>query len=463
MSAISWLQWLAVGLCLGLLAVILGVGALYWLLVLVALVVGYMKPRLMFAAVLAGFIVAPSPWVSDKLVPGVELIGYQGGLTALDLVMAAAALGAVFRVHRLPGTMSRRRSLLVWPVWLLAMSFLFLYWGAPALTVAWPAVLRIVAAFLLAYEAYNSPPDGVPWLEAAVVSSAALLVLLSLSPQYASHRADAFIGSRYRAPGYAANEFSIVLAAAVVFAMELLAKAKKQLARVAALIGMAVVLVGLVLTGSRNGLVSAAVAFLVYRFKSKGVRPGLYIAAGLAVVAVLGVLPSVATQMAYFDSSMSLVQRLLNPSAANGSVDSFRLQIWGELWRYWQALPLEQRLVGAGPYGYQAVAPPYLVTVFHAIHAHNWFLNWLIEWGVVGCSLALAALGYVIARAWRSAPARLSPAILGGLMAFVASGFFDYVIRYDKGQVVLASMIGVVFALTELKTRAPAQQVSVSQ
>ncbi len=158
-----------------------------------------------------------------------------------------------------------------------------------------------------------------------------------------------------------------------------------------------VILAGIVITVSRGTYVSTAVALLLFfgvlLFHRSYRLPALVL---LAVILVAG---------AYFLPRSFSVRLRLRPYLATESVDprgeeakrSFlwdpedsRVILWQSAVRVWQ----QNLWRGVGLAHYDARFPPYrpLAMQLHPYFAHNDYLQYLAEWGLVGAGLAGAAL-----------------------------------------------------------------------
>ena len=146
----------------------------------------------------------------------------------------------------------------------------------------------------------------------------------------------------------------------------------------------------------------------------------------------------------------------LAPVIARFSVDALLadarpriLTVTLEVLRAWWPL-------GSGPGTYALVVPPAQpLTLPNVVlnHAHNDYLEWLVETGALGALLLSAALGaclrqgYRVARAARRAAANPLPRGAGlGLLLVAAHELVDYGLQIPLNQLVFAVLAGVFFA-----------------
>lgn len=153
-------------------------------------------------------------------------------------------------------------------------------------------------------------------------------------------------------------------------------------------------LFALVMTGSRGATLSwilfvlLAVAFTKARW-----RVGLH---GLLVAAFAAVLVLLLDRWGVLESP-HLFRRVGRQIAGNETFDTGRLELW---WSSLQQI-VKHPLFGSGPEGYWISG----CCVRHALQAHNFVLQLLLEFGIIGCGF----LALVLVAAVRSAggPARL--------------------------------------------------------
>lgn len=191
----------------------------------------------------------------------------------------------------------------------------------------------------------------------------------------------------------------------------------------------------LVLTYSRGAWVAMAVGMTVYAW----LRDRRILAVFL-LLAVLGTALAPAT----------VLNRLASIVSLEDSSNRYRVQVWGVTLRmlsdFWATG------VGLGFRAYQAVVGQY-TRFLVPFHAHNLYLEFLVELGVVGFAafvwlvVALARVALAAARRARGAPAgTVMAALASGLAAFLAHGLVEHVIYLPKIILTFWLVVGLVLA-----------------
>jgi len=209
----------------------------------------------------------------------------------------------------------------------------------------------------------------------------------------------------------------------------------KNLALLAAL---ALIMVAGAAAGSRGGLIALAMGLLVGLGTELLARPRLALASlAIAAVVLFGAsVPSAFVRMADVDFEAS------------------RLLVWRDMIRVVSFFPIFGCGIGAFAVAYW----PYqrVVRFEYWPHAHNEYLQWLLEAGAVGLVLAL----YVLRRVWIAAP-RLARSLearpaLAGLTAVLTHALVDLVLRVPANAAWAALLLaGATVAITEPSSQPP--------
>jgi len=200
-------------------------------------------------------------------------------------------------------------------------------------------------------------------------------------------------------------------------------KTKARAARAALTLWLALMLPVLLFTSSRGGWIGAAAALTVlavlfaldqrthladrWRYLWRN-RP-MYLAAGGLLLAA-----------ALVASGLVLVRQAQHPT--HGPLFSARQSIWEPVWKTFMQHPLW----GSGPatYATQAMQTHSIPPCPFYIHAHSFFLNTLLESGLMGL-LALGGLGFASARSivaqWRSITPGGRAWLIGAVAALTAT------------------------------------------
>jgi O-antigen ligase len=201
----------------------------------------------------------------------------------------------------------------------------------------------------------------------------------NLAVEYAERGATTWDTARYAAAGINANDLGLLLALGVPMALYLLARSKSKIVISICWLQLALASAATLLTGSRGGMISLAVAFSLFplvvpvmpRFRKR-----------LSIVMLAGVLAGSA-----FIVPAETWDRLLRVgSELSAGTMTHRTVIWEAGWDNFQQHPL----LGIGAGAYAASVRKQLDI---AIVAHNTFLSVLVELGVVGALLMAALLG----------------------------------------------------------------------
>jgi O-antigen ligase len=231
---------------------------------------------------------------------------------------------------------------------------------------------------------------------------------------------------------YDANDFATFVVTAIPLGVYFLHAATKALTRVAAALGLVVLTLGFVWSGSRGGFIAlgAVAVFIVFRYSAIPMRWRVSATALVAIVVV-------ATASDQYWQQMGTIT---SESDYNHTSESGRMQIWSRGIGYMMANPL----LGVGPDNFPsaegtlsslAERQQYGIGVrWNA--AHNSFIQIGAETGLPGLALFVAVIVSAFAALRRSGPAEaalaragqarapLTPALTGSLIGFVVGAFF---------------------------------------
>ncbi|HEV2392323.1 MAG TPA: O-antigen ligase family protein [Verrucomicrobiae bacterium] len=187
------------------------------------------------------------------------------------------------------------------------------------------------------------------------------------------------------------------------------------------------ILAGIAVTISRGGWVSTGVALTLLlgalAFRRRYRLPVLV----LAVVAI-GVGAFLLPKSFFIQSRIKQTM-----SASNKVNDDMRFAIWAPAWRMWQDHPWW----GVGPAHFDARFHQYRPegVQLSPVRTHNDYLNTLVDWGVTGLALVLAAVALLFFGVWKTrSSVRLSSGELGGKSG---SNKFAFVLGASLGLVAI--------------------------
>jgi len=211
--------------------------------------------------------------------------------------------------------------------------------------------------------------------------------------------------------------------------------------RGAAIVAGALILSGLIHSLSRMGFVAAltglavfALAALAKKFHRKGAEGTQWRRRTRWLMAVGAVVVAVAVLFVYLPPDQ-LIARFAELAATEDITADMRVEIW----RQTLDLTKTYRWTGSGAgtyeaafYRFKTVAP--LNTVDYA---HNDYLQWLAELGVVGFGVWLLAAAAVFRSAWRH------PAAVGALAAMALHSLVDFNLYIPANAMAVAWVAGI--------------------
>ena len=221
------------------------------------------------------------------------------------------------------------------------------------------------------------------------------------------------------------NFLAAGLVPAIVLAFALAAGSRRLAVRWAVLPTVTLLVVGLMASQSRGGLVAAVVA----------AAASLVVAKRGRVWVVVGLLWVLGAAIAWYATDPAAWKRISNFNESSG-----RSELWAVGWRMWQDNPV----VGVGLQGFVDNSGSYARELGPLRYAqfiteqdlvvHNSFLELLAETGVVGLTLYLSVVVIALHCAWRAAGrferlgdmamASLSRAVIVGALAMLTAAFF---------------------------------------
>jgi len=221
---------------------------------------------------------------------------------------------------------------------------------------------------------------------------------------------------------YDANDFATFVVTAVPLGVYFLHTATGWTKRIASAIGLVVLSLGFVWSGSRGGFIAlaAVVLYIVLRYRAIPLRWRLAATALVAVV-VLG------TASDHYWQQMGTIT---SEDDYNHTSETGRLQIWSRGIGYMTANPL----LGVGPGNFPAAEGTLSVFASRQQYgigvrwnaAHNSYVQIGAELGVPGLLLfvALIASAFGALRRINTADAPITPALTASLLGFVVGAFF---------------------------------------
>jgi O-antigen ligase len=333
-------------------------------------------------------------------------------------------LERLLRQHRLLWNVAI--GLLLW----VSLSVLWASDPANGLSEAWPWYLTAIVFLIVASTVRT--PQHVAMIAAGFVVGAVASVAIGLLGGGLSSSADAIerateTEGRLQGGGGDPNHLAAGLVPAAVLAGALAASTRRLATRLALICAVAILAVGLAATQSRAGLLAAGLTCLATLLVQRG-RARLY---ALAVISVV--------------VGMSAIWFTANPAAWN-RITSFddggngRSDLWLVARRMTADYPFAG--VGIGDFPVRSaeyVREPgnleYVRLIAERPHVvHNMYLQVLVETGVIGLALFLAAVLACMAAAWRAASlfdtagdlrtAGLARAVVLAELAMLAAGAF---------------------------------------
>ena len=363
------------------------------------------EPALGLAAVL-GVLFVPAVMLSVPLgvciwIPIIfmeRVPAFSFGPTLVALMTAGAWLLALPATRQAVGSIVRRhRVLFMVLAALLAWTAASVLWSTdrPAALSDFGWWYAAAATFLIVATSLPSRTFVVAACAAFVIGASAS-VLAGFIPGDVAVRGDLAPDEAARLAGSLGdpNFLAAGLVPAIALGFGLLAVSSRVSTRWALVVALAILLGGLLATGSRGGIFAALVMVLAALVLERGRR--LKIAGLLSLLAVLGV-------FGIASSSDSSLERLRTFETGNGRVDLWSLAI---------RMTSDNLVAGVGVNNYRAEAVRYVrepgfveqpeLIIGSPRVAHNTYLQQLAETGVVGAALLLAFLASVLAATYEA-------------------------------------------------------------
>jgi O-antigen ligase len=302
-------------------------------------------------------------------------------------------------------------------------------WQWPAY---WQAMLNLVLVPLALWFALRILDDGADMVGLALFTGGVLAALWGLVAWFGGQGVDVDGVRRLVGPHFSPNHTALYLLRTFFLGIGLVAAcythtgSKMRAARLAKMVivaASAVVLLALVLTGSRGALLlglpagSFVVAWAAFRGRP-GFTPRLVAHPATRWIVLGGLLLVVAALLLLWD-------RLLNQQTLN-----LRLDLWAASLR----LARDHLLLGVGPGGFFWTYPAYLLPGAsiepNQLHPHNIWLEVVTSWGLIGLAWLGLLLWKVIGtlqRCWTQAASVdwLSVGLVAALVAAVAHAQMD--------------------------------------
>jgi O-antigen ligase len=266
---------------------------------------------------------------------------------------------------------------------------------------------------------------------------------------------------------YDANDYATFVVSAMPLGVHFLHAGRRVVTRAFAAVGLMLLTLGLVWSGSRGGFIalSAVVVFIVIRFAAIPLRWRLTATALVAAVLLVAASEQYWRQMSTIASDTDY----------NHTSETGRLQIWKRGVGYMMSHPL----LGLGPNNFQAAEgrlSPYAERQQYGIGvrwnaAHNSFIQAGAELGIPGLVLFVGVIGAafeglrrsgrversIAAREARGAP--LTPALTASLLGFVVGSFF-LSLAYSE---MLYTLVALAVGLQKVTDADPGRHVRLGQ
>ncbi len=226
------------------------------------------------------------------------------------------------------------------------------------------------------------------------------------------------------------------------------------------LFGAGLVVLAVLLSFSRGGMLALGVALAVYG----GIlfQHGRLGRRELATIAACVVCIGVALSLHGYEPIARRLSSLLNVGTANGGPSQERFDLWRADW----AAVHDFVLLGAGAGTHPEIYPRYMVDPYNVrfTHAENCYLQVLLETGLVGLSLLLAgiavALSWCLRLVWRARSrldSALSAGLCGSLAASLAHAAVDFAWYLPGCMTMTLAVLAALWRLTQECRPAPPQ------
>jgi len=230
---------------------------------------------------------------------------------------------------------------------------------------------------------------------AYVVGSAISLVELFRRYMMGANVSTSYFTDRYTAFDNNPNDFALALAVAIPMAWYLVIVGRKKWELVLGYVFMGAGAVGILLTGSRGGLLATVVAVLVMPLSLSRLSKGRRVLTGFFVVVAIWVGFQVTPQrvLARFETLEELAPSTV-PDSYYGELEgpNIRTVLWKQGMKEFLSNP-QVAVVGVGAGAYMEGVEPIYGERFVA---HNVFVSILVEQGIVGFTLFIIILYLVI-------------------------------------------------------------------
>lgn len=254
-----------------------------------------------------------------------------------------------------------------------------------------------------------------------------------------------------------ADCYSALLSLGFFLALGLALEVPHRAGRVFFSLNALILLCGVVLSASRAGALGLGAGYLVFLFMLASSRSGRLrgVAKKLLVVPAGVILLFTLTGI-----NVHLLERFSHLSQARDQANlKSRVDVLRSGWR----TVLRHPIVGNGPgcfaLAYQQDRPPIIAGEDFVNVAHNDYVQWLIETGVVGGVLWLLVLGSAVRRAWRSyrLPTPWVAGILGAVCSFSVYCLGNFACPVPADLYLFGIILGLSGALGNLNRPAPSE------
>lgn len=375
-----------------------------------------------------------------------------GSVSALKLVSIVVFGGAI--IHFL---IFRRRDSLVgapqnWLVFFLLLAAILSIFVSisPSRTISSvQKFMRLLALYLIVINILRSEKDLKLLVWVFIIAGFLSALYGLLNPEQASN-------GRFSGTMENPNAFALVMNPRLPLALCLVKLEKSTLKRIFLLVMIGVLAYGIVLAGSRGGLLSAGLGLFLFAFLQKNRIAWLFLV-GLIVVAGLTVMPE------DMKKRVGLVEATVDEHLGNDTTRRESYQVFGL--QLWQQHPI----LGIGWGGFNEAysqSPEYrfLQTDQKTRAAHNSYLEILVGMGLVGFIPFISLVGLSLFMAWKYAGYRDRYPVLGnisvGLLAGQASYFLGILFLSKEFDKTLWLLIALVVVLHTLIKAAERQRLS---
>lgn len=322
------------------------------------------------------------PWEDSVVLPGVGTASRFAGLLAF-------AVGVV-SVARKDGVAVRRPAAFLLPFAFLCVWTVASVQWAPDRGDAVAYAFTLVQLFLMSWLVWQLCRDAADRhrLMQAYVLGCYVSVASTVQQYMSGNAIEGLAVERFTAAGFNPNYLASTLALGIPMAWHLVLGSRGRATTLLNFLAIPAIIVAIVLTGSRGGLITAALAFTVVPLTYAKLGPRVQVTV-VAVLAGIG-LAAYWLAPAFEENLPSGIERFADIPEQLQSGD---LTGRGEIWRAGLEMFRDHPVRGVGAGGFSESIRPYLGA---GKTAHNAFLNVAAQMGAVGLALFLATF-FVVA------------------------------------------------------------------